>query len=76
MFDIRRAVHRKIIPTVKPTRCTSISNLFQFGNHTLRASYGLPVLHREFETAHTATGIYRTVNPEMDKITTTYIHIH
>ena len=29
--DIHRAVHRNIISTVKPTRCTNVSNLFYFG---------------------------------------------
>jgi hypothetical protein len=27
-FDVHGAVHRNIIPIVKPTRCTSVSNLF------------------------------------------------
>ena len=30
-FDVLRAVHRNIISRVKPTRCTSVSNLFYFG---------------------------------------------
>ena len=29
-FDFHRAVHRNIIPVVKPTRCTNVSNLFYF----------------------------------------------
>jgi len=29
--DVHRAVHRNIISIVKPTRCTSVSNLFYFG---------------------------------------------
>jgi len=31
MFDVPRAVHCNIISIVKPTRCTSVSNLFYFG---------------------------------------------
>jgi len=27
-FDVQRATHCNIIPTEKPTRCTSVSNLF------------------------------------------------
>jgi len=27
-FDVHRAVHHHIIPIVKTTRCTSVSNLF------------------------------------------------
>ena len=30
-FVIHMAVHRNIISVVKPTRCTSVSNLFYFG---------------------------------------------
>ena len=30
-FDVHRAMHRNIISTVKPTRCTKVSNLFYFG---------------------------------------------
>ena len=30
-FNVHRAMHRNIISTVKPTRCTSVSNLFYFG---------------------------------------------
>ena len=30
-FDVHRAVHRNIISTLKPTRCTNVSNLFYFG---------------------------------------------
>ena len=30
LFDFHRAVHRNIIPIVKPTRCTSVVNLFYF----------------------------------------------
>ena len=30
-FDVHRAAHRNIISIVKPTRCTSVSNLFYFG---------------------------------------------
>jgi len=33
-FDIHRAVHHNIIPIVKPTRCTSVSNLFNFEWHS------------------------------------------
>ena len=31
IFDVHRAVHCNIISIVKPTRCTSVSNLFYFG---------------------------------------------
>jgi len=31
MFDVHRAVHPNIISILKPTRCTSVSNLFYFG---------------------------------------------
>ena len=31
IFDVHKAVHRNIISTVKPTRCTNVSNLFYFG---------------------------------------------
>ena len=27
-FDVRRVVHRNIVPVAKPTRCTSVSNVF------------------------------------------------
>jgi len=30
-FDVHRAVHCNIISIVKPSRCTSVSNLFYFG---------------------------------------------
>ena len=30
-FDVHRAVRRNIISIEKPTRCTSVSNLFYFG---------------------------------------------
>ena len=30
-FDVHRAVHRNIISILKPTRCSSVSNLFYFG---------------------------------------------
>ena len=45
-----------IISIVKPTRCTTVSNLFYFGM-TLHVSDGLSVHHLEFKTVHTATGI-------------------
>ena len=31
LFDVHRAMHRNSIPTVKPTGCTTVSNLFYFG---------------------------------------------
>jgi len=31
IFDVHGTVHRNIIPIVKPTRCTNVSNLFYFG---------------------------------------------
>ena len=30
-FDVHRAVYRNVISIVKPTRCTTVSNLFYFG---------------------------------------------
>ena len=30
MFDVHRAVHHNTDATVKPTRCTNVSNLFNF----------------------------------------------
>ena len=30
-YDTHRAVHRNIVSTIKPTRCTIVSNLFYFG---------------------------------------------
>jgi hypothetical protein len=33
-FDVHRAVHRNIISIVKPTRCTSVSNLFYLEWHS------------------------------------------
>jgi len=41
---------------VKPTRCTNVSNLLNFGI-TLHVSYGLSVHHQGFTTVHTATGV-------------------
>ena len=41
---------------VRPTRCTSVSNLFYFGM-TLYISDGLSVHQSEFKTVHTVTGI-------------------
>jgi len=49
------------ISIVKPTRCTTVSNLFYFGfNDTLHVSGGLSVHRQEFKTVHTATGICQT----------------
>ena len=31
MLDAHRALHRNIIPIVKPTRCTNVVHLFYFG---------------------------------------------
>ena len=45
---------------VKPTRCTSFSNLFIFWNNTLHVSDGLSVHHQEFKTVHTATAVWHT----------------
>ena len=58
-FDVHRAVYHNIIPTVKPTRCTNVSNLFYFGM-ALHVSDGLSVHHHDFKTVHTATGICQT----------------
>jgi len=52
----RYKIERKIISTVKPTRCTNVSNLFYFGM-TLHVSDGLSVHHQEFKTVHATTGI-------------------
>ena len=49
-----------VISTVKPTRCTNVSNLFYFGNDTLHVSDGLSIHHQQFKTVHTATGIRQT----------------
>ena len=38
IFDVHRAVHCNIISIVKPTRSTSVSILFYFGNDTLHVS--------------------------------------
>jgi len=65
-----------IIPIVKPTSCTNVSNLLNlFWNDTLHVSDGLSVRHQEFKTVHTATGICQTVNPEMGKITSERAHM-
>jgi hypothetical protein len=58
LFDVHMAVHRNIIPIVKPTRCNNVSNLFVLEN-TLHVSDGVSV-HHQFKTVHTATGIYQT----------------
>jgi hypothetical protein len=34
LYDVHRAVHRNIIPIVKPTRCTSVPNFFIFEWHS------------------------------------------
>jgi hypothetical protein len=44
--------------TVKPTRCTNVSNLFW--NDAIHVSDGLSVHHQEFKTVHTATDICQT----------------
>ena len=31
VFDVHKAMHRNIISIVKPTRCTTVSNLLYFG---------------------------------------------
>jgi len=49
-------MHRNIISIVKPTRCTSISNLFYFGM-TLHVLDSLSIHHQEFNIVRTATGI-------------------
>jgi len=59
LFDVHMAVHRNIIPIVKPTRCNDVSNLFILEN-TLHVSDGLSVHHQEFKTIHIATGICQT----------------
>ena len=56
-FDVHRAVHPDIIYIIKPTRCTSVSNLFYVGKDALHVSDRLSVHHQEFMTVHTATGI-------------------
>ena len=42
------------ISIVKPTRCTSVSNLFYFGI-TLHVSDGHSIRHQDFTTVHKAT---------------------
>ena len=59
IFDIHRATHRNIISTVKPNRCTNVSNLFYFGM-TLHVSDNLSGHHQQFKTVRTATGICQT----------------
>jgi len=49
-----------IISTVKPIRCTSVSNLLYFGMTLEHVSDDLPVHHQEFKTVPTATGICQT----------------
>ena len=39
-----------LISILKPTRCTSVSNLFCFGNDALHVSDSLSVHHQEFKT--------------------------
>jgi len=51
-----KAIYKSI---VRPTRCTSVSNLFYFGI-TLHVPDGLSVHHQEFKTVHTVTGICQT----------------
>jgi len=50
----------RCISIVKPTRCTSFSNLFYFCSSTLYISDGLSVRHQESKTVHTTTGISQT----------------
>jgi hypothetical protein len=45
---------------VKPTSCTSFSNLFLFCTSTLHVSDGLSVHHQESKTVHTASGTCQT----------------
>jgi len=52
-FDVHRAAFRNIIPIVKPTRCTNVTNLFYFGM-TVHVSDGLSVHHQQLKTVHTA----------------------
>ena len=56
-YGIRRPI--TVIPIVKPTICTSVSNLFILED-TLHVSGGFSVHHLEFKTVHTATGICQT----------------
>ena len=46
-FDIHRAVHRNIIPIVKQTRCTNVSNLFYFRMTPYMFWGSLSVHHQE-----------------------------
>jgi len=46
------------ISIVKPTRCTSSSNLFW--NNTLHVTDGLSVHHQAFKTVRTVTGVCQT----------------
>jgi len=50
-----------VISIVKPTRCTSVSNLFYFGM-TLHVSDDLSIHRQEFKAVHTATGLCQTDN--------------
>ena len=59
LFDVHRAVRRKIISIIKPTRCTSVSNLFYFGMTLYMFQAVFPSIIR-ISTVHIATGISQT----------------
>jgi len=48
----------RMIPIIKPTRCTNFSNLFW--NITLHVSDSFSVHHQESSTVYTTTGICHT----------------
>jgi len=51
---------RKIISTVKPTRCVSFFKFILFCSTTLHVSDGLSIHHQESKIVHTASGIRQT----------------
>ena len=58
--DVHTAVHRNIISTVKPTRCTNVSNLFYFGMTLYMFRTVFPSIISSSKTVHTATDICQT----------------
>ena len=59
---------RVFTSTVKPTRCTTVSNLFYFGMTLYMFRTVFPSIIRSSRIL-TITGICQTVNPAMGKIT-------
>ena len=59
-FDFHRALHHNIISIIKPTRCTSVSNLFYFGMTLYMFRKVFPSIIRSSRPYIRATGICQT----------------